>query len=562
MNVSRLKLNLAGTLFLAALCGGCPAVPDAGGRGDTFALDLTLPPESRTGGAIVFCVDGVNAQVFLEMLAAGELPSFKKHFVDRGMYCPRTVAALPSNTLPCFTSVVTGVLPGRHGIVANNWFDRNQLFCRYYEFLEDKNLLDQDYLAGTIYEQFPQELTVADFLQPHRGATKWFENSLSAGPAFAMGDYEYVDRLALYRFKEAWQFAREYRQFPAVMTVYQLSPDFRAYRHGVNSKEYRQALKHADDQIGRVLGDLTRAGLLEKTVIAMVSDHGHSEVSRHFEVEKFLRQQAGMKLPEGRVSVTGEFEDRLAYFRNVTAMSFTGGNKFFAMYLRRPIRDEKAGVQWAPWTTRPAGEDICAFPTGRGSVDLPALLVRQEAVDMVAYCVAPGQVRVVRKEGAADFIRLDDGRIRYSPVQGEDPLGWAGKVSPGLLKGDAANGGRWLSATIDTDYPDLPQQIVTYFLSPRAGDLVAFAANDWDFRVENRSGHGGPRRDEMLVPMMLAGPGIPHKTIDHARSVDLMPTLLQALEKPVPENLDGKSLLTKDTPTTSAAATVPAAPQR
>ncbi len=532
-------------LCLAAACGGCPGVPDADGTKDTFGLDFSLPPGSRTRGAIVFCVDGVNAQVFLEMMSAGELPAFKKYFADRGLYCPRTVGAIPSITLPCFTSIVTGVLPGRHGILGNNWFDRNQLFCRHYDIIEEKNTLDQDYNVATIYEQFPDDLTVADFLQPHRGATKWFENSVSAAPAFVFGYYEYVDRLALHRFREICQFAREYRQTPAVTTVYQLAVDFRAYGFGPNSKEYRQALRHTDEQIGRVLGDLARAGLLDKTIIAMVSDHGHAEVSKHFPLEKFLSQDVGVNLATRRVKSKMEFEDRLAYYRNYSATNFKGGNKYFALCLRRPIRNGGKAVDWAPWTARPTGQDLQTFPVAKGVADLPAVIVQQEAVDMVVHPVCPGQVRVIRKDGAAEFTRLADGRIKYRRISGDDPLGWEGKVTPGLLKGDPASGRQWLAATIGTDYPDLPEQVLTYFLSLRAGDLVAFAAPDWDFQEENRSGHGGPRRDELLVPMMLAGPGVPKGTVDHARSVDLMPTLLQLLGKPVPEHLDGKSLIAK-----------------
>ncbi len=94
--------------------------------------------------------------------------------------------------------------------------------------------------------------------------------------------------------------------------------------------------------------------------------------------------------------------------------------------------------------------------------------------------------------------------------------------------------------------PDLPEQILTYFRSHRAGDIAVFAAPGWDFENVNRAGHGGLRADDdMCVPLLIAGAGVPRLRIQTARSVDLMPTLLDLLDRPVPAGLDGKSLVQK-----------------
>ena len=93
----------------AALIGGC--VPSANGPADTFSQNYSLPPDSSTKGAIIFLVDGVNADVFADMLAKGELPNIKHYFVDRGLYIPRAVANVPTVTLCNLTSVVTAYSP-------------------------------------------------------------------------------------------------------------------------------------------------------------------------------------------------------------------------------------------------------------------------------------------------------------------------------------------------------------------------------------------------------------------------------------------------------------------
>jgi arylsulfatase A-like enzyme len=48
----------------------------------------------------------------------------------------------------------------------------------------------------------------------------------------------------------------------------------------------------------------------------------------------------------------------------------------------------------------------------------------------------------------------------------------------------------------------------------------------------------------MHTVLLLAGPGVPHeRRSSPVRSVDLGPTILELLGRPVPADLDGRSLL-------------------
>ncbi len=122
-------------------------------------------------------------------------------------------------------------------------------------------------------------------------------------------------------------------------------------------------------------------------------------------------------------------------------------------------------------------------------------------------------------------------------------LGWEVKVSPEALGGEPMTGRQWLRATAETDYPDLPAQILAYFRSKLAGDIAVFAAPSWDFNNINRAGHGGLRPEDMHVPVLLAGPGVPNIRLKTARVVDVMPTLLDLLGRRIPPDLDGQSLI-------------------
>ncbi len=533
---------MAGLVCLSL--AGC-GVPSESGPADSFGLDFSLPQGMQTKGAIVFFVDGVNGEVFQEMLEAGELPAIEKYFVARGLYAPRAVANTPSVTLANLTSFVTGQFPGHHGVTGINWFDRNQLIWRNYETIAQKNTLDGDYTASTIYEHFPQRTTMSIFFQPHRGTTKFVENWMSAGPPFFFGWYEFVDRLTLSRLDIYLDIARKRKALPAVAVCYLLAPDFRAYANGVSSKVYRKALKHTDTQIGRVLGDIERGGLLDEIIIALVSDHSLADVKKHFPMNDFLKNQLGLNIAGKRLWEETPLEKRLDCYQKYSAVTYGSGDRYLAICLRKPIRDETGKLAgYEPWTTRPLSEDMKNYP---GDLNLLDRLTELEAVDAIAYSVGVNRVRVRNKRGEVEFHQNTGrgGKISYKKISGKDPLGWQGQVPADALNGQGASGRDWLEWTFESNYPDLPAQIVAYFRARRAGDIAVFAAEGWDFNNKNKAGHGGLHHGDMMTPLLIAGPGVPKGKLGPTRVIDITATLLELLGKELPKNLDGESFLGK-----------------
>jgi arylsulfatase A-like enzyme len=376
---------------------------------------------------------------------------------------------------------------------------------------------------------------------------------LSAAPAFAFGMYELVDRISLFRLNFFIDFARVRRELPAVTIVYMLAPDFRGYAGGFDSADYRQALRHTDRQIGRVLGDMQRAGMLDGMIIGLASDHGLGSVTKRFNLPRFLRNELGIDVARARLWEITPFEQRLATYQRHTAVVYGAGDRHRAIHLRKPI-EGKGVLAHASWLQRPSAEDLRAYPTRSGPeaflsvrgtlLDLPAALVAQDAIDAVAYAVAPDRVRLVLADGEVEFHQPAGrgGPISYRALRG-DPLGWDGAVAAELLDGQPHPIRQWLAGTIDTDFPGLPAGLIAYFRARRAGDLAVFAAEGWDFGTHLRAGHGGLRADEMLTPLLLAGPGVPVGRLDVAQAVDVMPTILTLLGADIPDDLDGRPLL-------------------
>ena len=296
----------------------------------------------------------------------------------------------------------------------------------------------------------------------------------------------------------------------------------------------------------------------------MTSDHGHLDAPKHFLIEEFLRRTAGLNIARKHLWESTRFQKRLDDYREFSCVLYGSGDRYWAISLRKPIRKGGRVVDFQPWTVRPDAEDLKAYPAmdprearragsrlrpaaglaHRASVDLLDLLIRQEAVDTVAYRVGANRVRVRTKTGEAEFGQPDGrgGEIGYQLTSGNDPFGWNASLPSGVQGGRRIPQRRWLELTASTEYPDLPAQILAYFRSPKAGDIAVFAAPGWDFDDKHHSGHGGNRPADMHVPLLLAGPGVSHGRVSHARTVDLMPTLLKLLGKEIPPDLDGRPL--------------------
>lgn len=533
-------------LALLPVLVGC-GTPGPNGDPDSFGLDLTPPEGTTPQGVVVFVVDGVNATVFQEMLDAGELPAINQYFVQRGLYAPRAVANIPAVTLASLTSIATGRYPGHHDVLGVNWFDRHRHVWRSYDTVEQKNLVDGDCTAPMLFEYFPEDMTASLFFQPHRGAEKFFENWLSNGPLFGFGLFEDMDRVTLFRFGELMHLARTRTPpaFPKITVAYLLAPDFRAYGFGVNTPQYRNALRHTDHQIGRVLGDMQRAGWLETLHIALVSDHSHTDVEHHNQLHHDLKNVIGLPLANDRLWECTDAVVREMYFHRFPAVLNMSGDRYAALQLRRPYRRD-GEWRFAPWPARPDPEHLRNYPTDNGPTDLLDALMHHPSVGTIAWAIDENACRVRNHTGELEFRQPDGpgGTISCRVINGENPLDWAEAFAEGL-DGLRLPPRDWLRRTLPTTYPDLPAQLLAYFRSRRAGDVAIFAAPHWDFHNRNRAGHGGIRAEEdMLVPLLLAGPKVPVGRRDVARTIDLVPTILDILGRPIPPNLDGESLLT------------------
>ncbi len=191
-----------------------------------------------------------------------------------GVAAERLIPAFPTKTFPNHYTIVTGLYPEHHGIVANNMYD--PVFDAFYalgdrEAVEDGRWYGGEPIWVTLERQGG---TAATFFWPGseaaiggRRPTYW---KLYDGE---VPNEHRVDQAL------AWLDLPPARR-PDFLTLYFSDVDDAAHRNDPDSApEVGEAVARVDAMLGRLLDGLERRGLLAATDVIVVSDHGMAATS-------------------------------------------------------------------------------------------------------------------------------------------------------------------------------------------------------------------------------------------------------------------------------------------
>jgi len=546
------RTNLAGRrLYLPfLLLGGAFAAAGCAPTGLHVRVPSGVAVPDRC--AVMFFVDGLDRAVYDDMLARRELPAIEKYIVRRGVSVDDPVTCIPSITYAIGTTFLTGLYPGHHDIVGNNWFDRRSLIVRSYMESSTYREVNADFTAPTIYDVLGDRFTVNFQNAVRRGVKRTIDNWVESGVCWFFGWHLAADRWVGSDFEQVAGLARQAGRWPDFIQAYFPGVDARGHHVGADHPLYRQAVRNVDTQIGWACEALLRAGIFDRTYLILVTDHGHAPCAHehYIELARWLARAKGWRIHEDRYD-WGTLPQRQRHFAKVDAVALNGGSRQFKLYL--PGADG--------WASRPDFERCKEVLTsGRPSLGtLPAVFVGacRKGPDQVWLYGRSGDATVTRRRIAGEHSRPDrvepnprDNEIEYRYDVGTgDPLGYLSEPDTAEFVRQGWHGSRaWLTATTGSRCPDTPAQIVELFDSPRAPDIEIFAAEDWDFSHENVGGHGSILRRDMRIVMVFAGPGLPAgRRIATARAVDLAPTIVELLAGPDRLNemghLDGMSLV-------------------
>ncbi len=245
---------------------------------------------------LLISVDGLKPEAVLHAQEHGlVLPNLTRLLQD-GVYSPGVRGVLPTVTYPSHTTLLTGVSPARHGIVANTTFDPyNKNDKGWYWYAEDikvPTLWDAAHAAGLTTASVYWPVSVGahiDYNLPQIWRTGTEDDrklqralstpGLEAELAAKLGRYPGGMEETVDADEVRTRFAIEIleRKRPAFMTVYLTGLDTEQHASGPWSDKSNAVLVRLDALVGqlRQAAERTSPGA---AYVCVVSDHGFARV--------------------------------------------------------------------------------------------------------------------------------------------------------------------------------------------------------------------------------------------------------------------------------------------
>jgi phosphonoacetate hydrolase len=267
------------------------------------ALDLS---SGRPRHVVAFLFDGSNPNVLYDMAARGEAPNVAR-LIDMGTaYGHGAMAGLPTVTLANHTSIMTGRLPGHHGILHNAWYDRRageQIITNSnatWPTAMDHCFAGVESIHTAVHRAEPGTFTAAvnepcdidaDYSTFHffrRGEVPPFSEDPNGLPhttdRFVRPSKDYrwssiVDHMGTEQAVGIWggQYRDESYPHPRFMFCNFTLTDAAMHEGGPYSDIAAASVRDSDGRLGEILGAIESAGVFDDTAFVLLADHGMEE---------------------------------------------------------------------------------------------------------------------------------------------------------------------------------------------------------------------------------------------------------------------------------------------
>jgi len=251
------------------------AMPIAGGNPALPLVHVDNPPNSEAAQkahyVVLVSLDGFRWDYAKRDNAANLLALGK-----RGVWAPEgMMPSYPSLTFPNHFTIVTGLYPEHHGLVANNFYDDAK--NAKYAIADPTVVRDGSWYSGTPLWSLAesQGMRAACLFWPGSEAEiaghrpTWyaqFDNKAQASEAAEQARID--DAVALLKMPEP--------ERPHFITIYYSEPDHTGHQFGPDAPQTKAAVLKVDRLIGKLARALKTTGLPIDLVI--VSDHGMARV--------------------------------------------------------------------------------------------------------------------------------------------------------------------------------------------------------------------------------------------------------------------------------------------
>ncbi len=271
-------------------------------------LAATRPPPPPL---VVISIDGLRPDYVLDADTHGLRIPHLRRLLAEGAHATGVAGVLPTVTYPSHTTLVTGVSPGRHGIVANTTFDplgRNHDGWYWYaEDIKVPTLWDAAGGAGMVTSNVDWPVTVGaritfNIAQYWRTDVPDAPDDAKLGRALStpgllaeversVGPYPsgYAYGVPEDRRRAAFNAYLLRKKRPRLHLCYFSGLDEEQHRGGPMSLATWTALEELDGLVGQVRAAAEEGGG-GRAFVAVVSDHGFAPTTRELELGEALRR--------------------------------------------------------------------------------------------------------------------------------------------------------------------------------------------------------------------------------------------------------------------------------
>jgi hypothetical protein len=299
----RARLAVLGSVCVAlAACGTAGVVP----------APATPAPARRV---VMISIDGLRPSAYTRPDELGLAVPNLRRLAAAGAHASGVTGVLPTVTYPSHTTLITGVPPRLHGIVANTYVDPEGKTGDAWRWqaseIRAPTLVSAARAAGrsTAAVSWPVSAGLAaDFLVPEiwrpgssNGRDLDLQRALATPGIFEAAEAARGAPLRAplddeVRTDLAIAILRTRR--PDLLLLHLLDVDSASHHEGPNAAATRAAIERADANLGRLLAALDAAGLASSTLVAVVSDHGFVEAARLARPNTLLVEDGLLELDE------------------------------------------------------------------------------------------------------------------------------------------------------------------------------------------------------------------------------------------------------------------------
>ncbi|MCR5278428.1 MAG: ectonucleotide pyrophosphatase/phosphodiesterase [Lachnospiraceae bacterium] len=265
---------------------------------------------------VIVSLDAVGRRDMEFMLT---LPNFSR-IVREGFFCDHVYSVYPSLTYPAHTSIVTGRVPNRHGIVNNTLFQPrrdNPDWMYKRKYIQGTTLYDLAHKKGLKTATLLWPVTggaKVDYNIPEIMVTRKLQNQVISCLANGTPGYllklnskfgkmrDGINQPALDDFLMA---STEYtiRNYnPDLLMVHFTDVDTTRHNFGPEGPKVTEALKRHDKRLGDILKWLEETGDMKETSFIVLGDHCQIGADRIVYLNKLLKDKGFLTEKNGKIT--------------------------------------------------------------------------------------------------------------------------------------------------------------------------------------------------------------------------------------------------------------------